>query len=198
MTHYRDLPAAWAWAAMAGMNATATEPGRTPITTAVAVRATSMSATILAVARDTRVISLRAESGEQFEFTAGEDVRDFDQLRAGDRVLAHHVRSVSLAPEHGGGELPAAARQQRRPRPSPVAGPAGSIGRQVTVHANVVAVNARERLVTLLGPNGNALVLEIPDRAQLARMHGGDRVRATYTETFALQVRPPPHEGAGR
>jgi hypothetical protein len=70
--------------------------------------------------------------------------------------------------------------------------PRGTAGRQITVLADVVAVDNDNRLVTLRGPEGNMVDLKVPDPEQLKLIKKGDQVRAVYTEALAVAVEPAP------
>jgi hypothetical protein len=55
--------------------------------------------------------------------------------------------------------------------------------------AVVQAVNQAERTVTLVGPDGNAMVLHVPPEAQnLDQVYAGAKVRVRYVESVALFV----------
>ena len=63
------------------------------------------------------------------------------------------------------------------------------MGRQVTVVADVVAVDKEKQLVTLKGPK-QTVDLKVRDPKQLALIAKGDQVEATYTEAVAIVVSP--------
>ena len=56
--------------------------------------------------------------------------------------------------------------------------------------ANVIAVNPKNRTVTLKGPKGNTLDLLVQDPDQFANIKKGDQVEAVYTEALAISVEP--------
>ena len=56
--------------------------------------------------------------------------------------------------------------------------------------ANVTAVNAKEKYITLLGPKGNSVDLAVEDPGQLKLVKVGDQVEAVYTEAMAITVEP--------
>jgi ribosomal protein L6P/L9E len=62
-------------------------------------------------------------------------------------------------------------------------------GRQVTIVAEVVDVNAQTQVVTLKGPQ-RTVELKVKDPAQFKLVAKGDRVEATYTEAVAIAVTP--------
>ena len=67
--------------------------------------------------------------------------------------------------------------------------PAGAVGRQVTIVADVVAVDPAKQLVTLKGPK-QTVNLRIADPAQFRNIAKGDQVEATFTQAVAVAVQP--------
>jgi hypothetical protein len=59
----------------------------------------------------------------------------------------------------------------------------------VTVVADVVAIDAATKTVTLKGPH-RTVDLTVDDPEQFKRVNVGDQVRATYTEALAIEVQP--------
>ncbi|MOA60085.1 hypothetical protein D3C78_1848790 [compost metagenome] len=64
------------------------------------------------------------------------------------------------------------------------------VGREVTVTADVVAVNAKTGMVTLKGPKGKTVDVHVEDPEQLKAVRRGDQVQAVYTEALAISVTP--------
>ena len=62
----------------------------------------------------------------------------------------------------------------------------------VTVTATVEAIDLEKRLVTLKGPEGNTVTLEVGEEARnLAQLKVGDQVEAKYFESVALYAQAP-------
>ena len=59
----------------------------------------------------------------------------------------------------------------------------------VTVRGTVAAVDKENRTVTLKGPEGNTLTLDVRDPAKLDVIKVGDPVVATYMEAVAFQIK---------
>jgi hypothetical protein len=74
-------------------------------------------------------------------------------------------------------------------RAKPGEKPAGIVGRQVEVTADVIAVNAKTQTLTLKGPN-QTVDLKVPDPKQFKLVKVGDQINAVYTEALALSVEP--------
>jgi len=64
--------------------------------------------------------------------------------------------------------------------------------RLVTLTATVEAIDLDKRLVTLKGPQGNEIEVEVGDRVKnLPQVQVGDRVKVRYYEALLLRVVPP-------
>jgi hypothetical protein len=69
-------------------------------------------------------------------------------------------------------------------------------GRQVTVIADVTAVDPQKSTITLKGPRGNSVTLNVQNPDQFKVVKKGDQVEVTYTEALALSVEPAPKPAA--
>jgi Cu/Ag efflux protein CusF len=123
------------------------------------------------------------------EFIAGPDVKNFAQLKVGDRVTMEITRALAL--ELRKGSTAEVSRQDEADKVSAEAGeaPGGAVGTRTKIMAEVTAVDTANRTVTLKGPN-RSIDLAVEDPAQLANIAVGDRVEATYVEALAIQVTP--------
>jgi hypothetical protein len=74
--------------------------------------------------------------------------------------------------------------------------PAAAGARQVTVIADVVAVDPVKSTISLKGPQGKVVTLNVQNPDQFKVVKKGDQVEATYTEALALSVEPAPKAAA--
>jgi hypothetical protein len=65
--------------------------------------------------------------------------------------------------------------------------PGGVRTQEITVVAKVTAIDAKNSTVTLTGPKGRSVELEVTPE-QLAKVKVGDHVNAVYTEALAVSV----------
>jgi Cu/Ag efflux protein CusF len=158
-----------------------------------AVETTKATATVVGVDAARRVVSLKTSQGRVVEMEAGPEVRNFDQIRVGDKVLAEYVRSLSLELKKNGAPTRGNTAQARTDRAPAGSKPAGTVSHEVTLLADVVKVDAKGRSVTLRGPKGNLVDLDISDPEQLKAIKVGDKVEAIYTEAVAVRL-----ESAGK
>jgi Cu/Ag efflux protein CusF len=157
---------------------------------AKAVRTVKTSATVVGVIPETRMVSLKRADGHVFNIQAGEEVRNFDRIKVGDTVTVDYTEALSLELRKGGTGTPDLTESQDVTRAPVGAQPRGSVGRKISVLADVVAVNSKDQVVTLRGPQGNLVDLMVRDPEQLKRIKKGDQVSAVYTEALAVAVEP--------
>ena len=162
----------------------ATAPGKAVM--AEGVRAT---ATITALDKATRDVTLKGPQGNLLTVTAGPNVKNFDQLKVGDQVTIRYIEALTLELKKGGGLLVGRTETAKAAGAKPGEAPAGAAGRQVTVVADVVALDAAKQTVTLKGPK-QTVDLHVADPEQFKRIAKGDQVEATYTQAVALAVEP--------
>ena len=67
--------------------------------------------------------------------------------------------------------------------------PGAAAGEVVKVRGTVAAVDKENRTVTLKGPKGRTLTLDVKDPAKLDAIKVGDPVVAAYVEAVAIQVK---------
>jgi hypothetical protein len=165
----------------------ASEPGR-----AVMAREAKLSAQVVGIDKATRTVTLKGPKGNVVDIVAGDDVKNFDQIKLGDFVVARYMQALTLelaktkAGIRQGGVTEDAARAQPGERP------AGAVARQVTVLADVIDVSPKNKTITLKGPKGNVVTLDVQNPDHFKVVKKGDQVEVVYTEALALSVEPAP------
>lgn len=149
------------------------------------------TATVVGIVPETRTVNLRRPDGRIVEIQIGDEVKNFDKIKVGDHVNVDYTEALSLELKKGGtGSAPRSDTEATTTTAPPGAQPRGSVGRRISVLADVVAVDGKKQLVTLRGPQGNLVELQVSDPDQLKRIAKGDQVRAVYTEALAVAVEP--------
>ena len=175
---------AWSAQAQTGSVMAGAAPGKAGVAQTV-----KMTATVTAIDPATREVTLKGPQGKEITVTAGPDVKNFANMKVGDQVNAEYVEALTLELKKGGGQKVERTEQAGAMGAKAGAMPAGAMGRQVTVVADVVDVDPAKKTVTLRGPKRTVdLVVEDPE--QLKRVAKGDQVEATYTQAFAIAVEP--------
>lgn len=156
---------------------------------ATVVGTATVTATVVAIEPDTRTVTLKEKNGKVIQLEVGEEARNFDQLKVGDIVTTEYREAMSLSLSKTSGSRPVTQRLIEN-RSAPGAKPGGTIGREVTVMADVVAVNPKAKTVTLKGPQGNTVDVVVEDPEQMKNVRKGDQVEVVYTEAVAITVTP--------
>jgi hypothetical protein len=162
----------------------ATEPGK-----GVAANVVEVKAAVELVDKANRTVTVKNAKGESNTIAVGPEVKNFDQIKAGDQVVLRYVEALSLELKKGA-KLPVARTESEKGATAkPGEKPAAGAGRQMHVVADVVAVDAANKTVTLRGPR-QTVNLKVADPEQFKLVKVGDQVEATYTEAVALSVEP--------
>ena len=169
----------------------ANEPGK-----AVVARAAEMSAQVVGLDKATRTLTLKGPKGNVVDIVAGDEVKNFDQIKLGDLVVARYVEALTLELKKTKVAAGDVAVREEAAKAKPGERPAVAGGRQITVIANVTAVDPAKKTITLKGPRGNEVALHVQNPDQFKVVKKGDQVEVTYTEALALAVEPAPKPAA--
>ncbi len=143
---------------------------------------------VKAINKKTREVTLVGPQGNQLVIPAGEDVKNFDQIRVGDLVTLTYVQALVLelkAVQNNG--IRERVESENKVAAKPGEKPAGMIEKTVRIVANVVAVNPKAQTVTLRGPK-RTVEVAVKDPAMLKDVKVGNQVEATFIEAVALVV----------
>lgn len=162
----------------------ASAPGKGAVASVV-----TTSATVEAIDKESRVVTLKGPQGNLFSVVAGPEVRRFDEIKVGDQVVVQHTEALTLELKKGGGGVRERVDTEAAARAAPGAQPGGAAVRRVTVVADVVAINARTQTVTLRGPK-RTVDLQVNNPEQFKLVKVGDQVEATFTDAVAISVEP--------
>ncbi len=152
-------------------------------------RTASVQATITKIDQKTREITLTGPQGDEVTVEAGPEVKNFSQLKAGDKVEMQYVESLVLELKKGGGMPVERTEENATTSAKPGETPGAAGGRRITVVGDVVDVDAAANKVTVKGPK-RTVVLDVADPQQLKMIAKGDQVQATYTEAIAVSMMP--------
>jgi hypothetical protein len=174
-----------------GAVVTATSPGKGTIASAVEVRAR-----VVGIDKATRTVDLKRANGQVVSIVAGDEVKNFNQIKLGDDVVVQYVRALTLTLMKSGSKETSVDVKTDAVRSKAGEQPGAAVGRQVQVVANVVAVDKKAKTVTLKGPRGNTVDLVLEDPKQLELVKKGDQVDAVYTEAVAISLEAAPAKPA--
>lgn len=147
-----------------------------------------LAATVVSVDRHDRSIVVKAADGRAQKIELTEDVKNFDQIRTGDEVVVEVYTALAMRLAEPGQEfgdvatgMVAVAQPGEKPKMVMVD--------VVEVLARITGIERSKREVTVTGPLGKSVTLQVPeDVKRFDELKVGDEVNARYTEAFALSV----------
>jgi len=104
-------------------------------------------------------------------------------------VVVRYAEALTLELKKGGKELRQRSEREGSATAQPGERPGAVAGRQITVIADVTAVDRKKMIVTLRGPK-RTVELKLRDPEQIKLVKVGDQVEATYQEAVAVSVEP--------
>ena len=145
--------------------------------------------TISALDAAKREITLKGPDGKEVTMVAGPEVKNYNQLKVGDKVDIQYVEALVLELKKGGGLPVARTEKEEMTGAKPGEKPGVKGARQFTVVGDVIALDPATQTVTLKGPQRTA-DLKVRDPEQFKLISKGDQIQATYTEALAIAVKP--------
>jgi hypothetical protein len=148
------------------------------------------TATVEAVDKATRTVTLKMPNGSTRTVVAGEEVKNFDQIKAGDKVNVQYVEALTIElkkdgkavvgrTESSGMKTAGQGRQAGRGRDA-----RGGGGRRRRQR------RATKMIVSVKNKDGKIIDLNVRDPEQIKLIKKGDQVQATYTEAVAISLEP--------
>jgi hypothetical protein len=152
---------------------------------------TKATATVQSVDHDTRSLVLRTADGVDTLIVAGPEVRNFDQIEAGDTVQATYKEALlaEVLPKGSATSEPRTTISKTRSQPGEM--PSASVTASVSTDVVIQSVDQSFDTVTFKRPDGivRTVAVEDPKATQfLQKLKAGDEVRVTYTEATAIQL----------
>ena len=148
-----------------------------------------LTATIEAISKEDRLITLKDKDGAMQTIYAGPEVKRFDELKVGDTVTFRYYESVAFVIRKPGqpGSKPATGEttttRSKGPRPG------GTIAKQETATVTVKAIDAKTPAVTVLTQDGRTASFRVDDKKNLTGVSVGDKVEITYTTAVMISVK---------
>jgi uncharacterized surface protein with fasciclin (FAS1) repeats len=141
-----------------------------------------------------RLLTLRGEDGEVVTVRVGEDVRNLERIRVGDRVVARYREAVAVGIKPPDRPPVVPAEVTTATARAPVGDmPASLVAGNVTATVQVERVDPATGTVWFRGPSGVLRVRTVEDpelRRFVGTLEPGDEVDVSYTEAVAVSVEP--------
>lgn len=145
--------------------------------------------TVTAIDKSARMLTVKNEAGDTRTVQVPSEVKAFDKIKKGDKIDIDYMESVALSMLPAGTK-PSASESEAMARTGKEA---GMRGKQVSISAEVLEVDAANNTVVFKGPKGNARVVHVQDpdmQAKLPNLKPGQVVQITYTEAVAVSLQP--------
>lgn len=162
-----------------------TAPGK-----GAAMQVVQASATVESVDPATRTVTLKLPRGETRSFVAGDEVRNFEQIKAGDKLNVKYLEAFTIELKKEGKAVVGRTESGSLERAAPGEKPGGIAKREVKAVADVVDVDENKMIVSVKNDKGEIVDLHLKDPEQVKLVKKGDQVEATYTEALAISLEP--------
>lgn len=159
-------------------------PGKVSMTQGV-----KASALVTAIDKATRTLTLKGAEGRSFDVVAGDEVRNFAQIKVNSEVVVEYIRALTLEVKKGDG-IRERVDSVDAVRAKPGEKPGAAVGRKVTIIADVIDVSPKDKTITVKGPKGNIVELEVKNPDHFKVVKKGDQIEVNYVEAVALSVEP--------
>ncbi len=156
----------------------------------VFVNTVDVSATVTAIDRTTRKLTLLGPDGDKVKVKVGPDAVNFDQIKVGDMVKATVTQElvVALGDEDAAqadGKATAVALAPKGAQPGAV------VAQATQVTGTVVAINLEDRTATLEFEDGTTKTYPVRTDIDLTQQKVGQKVVFQVTEMVAINVQKP-------
>lgn len=146
---------------------------------------------VVKVDKKTRTITFKNKEGES-KFVAGPEIKNFDQIKKGDRVNVNYELAVAieLIKTKSDGvrsktETNTVTKSKSTEKPSE------TITNKTTIIADIVEVNREKKLVSVKGPSGKITTVTVKNPALLADVQVGEQVKVIYFDAMAASITTP-------
>lgn len=149
------------------------------------------TAQVQAVDVQNRRLTLKNQEGEVFTIDVPPEVRRLAEIKAGDLIVTEYRQALAVGISKTGDS--SGIRSRRESVNLERAGkdqPPGAVARKnVTIVANIIAIDRAKRQVTLKGAE-RAVTVTAPEDINLDDLKVGDEVMADYLQELAIKVEP--------
>jgi hypothetical protein len=155
----------------------------------------TVHATVTAVNRSNRQVTLTNQQGRTVTFTAGPEIRRLNEINVGDQVQIQQLTSVTYVLSPHGTDTPPDNAAVVAVRTEPNELPGGAVGAETITSGVVVAVDAANNTISLVDPSGGLVrVIHVKRpraQAQLEFVEPGDRITAIFRDIVVALVGDP-------
>lgn len=155
---------------------------------------TRTTATVTAIDAAKRAVTVQGDRGP-VTIQAGPDVKNFNNLKVGDRVNISYYQGIAAQLVKGAKTVsdPAVSTFRQGNSAGPGLTPSGVIGASATVTAKIQDVNLPTNTVAFTGSDGTTHIVQAktPEMQSFIReLKRGDVVQVTFTDSVAVEILP--------
>jgi len=156
----------------------------------VVAEGASITATVEAIDYDKRTVDLKGPKGNVVTLKVGPEVKNFNQVKTGDRVTARYFESTAIMVRKP--NEPPFAEQQSAVQVAPKGAKPGGVAVETSeMTALVDDINYKTRTVTLRGPQQKTVTLKVDKSVKrFNEVKKGDEIVVRRTEAMAIDVKP--------
>jgi Cu/Ag efflux protein CusF len=148
------------------------------------------TATVSAIDPAARRITLESQNGNAVSFTAGPQIRNFDQIKAGDKVTATVTERLVVFVRSGG--TPPSASHAAALATAPKGAKPGALAAEAyELTATVQSIDPNSRTATLKFADGQTRTVAVRPDVDLSRYKVDDTVVIRITAALAVLVESP-------
>ena len=151
--------------------------------------AITVSATVEAIERSTRMLTMKGPDGKLEMVSVPADVKRFDTLKVGDKITAKYYEVITLRKKAPGEKDVNTLTGGVTPGSGAKAG--GTAAAQRTITATITAIDPKVPSISLEGPSNWKYSSRVADREALKQVKVGDKLDITWTEAVLISAEPP-------
>lgn len=152
-----------------------------------------ITATVEAVNQDNRSLVLRGEDDALTLVMAGPNVRNFEQINAGDRIVVSYREAIAAEVKPKGEGIEGVKQATAKARAPEGSRPGIGTGSLIATTVEIQSVDTSFDTVTFTRPDGITRTVAVEDpqaQAFIRELRRGDEVEVTYSEAVAVNLRP--------
>ncbi len=150
----------------------------------------SATATIQAIDKANRLVTLKDETGAEDTMQVGPAMKRFDELKVGDKVKVTYYESLVLQVRKPG-DAAKAGGDRREGHQGHGRVPRGHARRcQQTTTVEVLAIDQKLPSITVKTADGRTVTRKVEERKNLEGVKVGDKIDITYTQAALMSVEP--------
>ena len=180
------MPRVFAFACCAALLTLQPVRGRAEQTPIPETKPVTVTATIEAIDKATRTVTLKRQNGTSLPIIAPDEMEGFNSLRVGDIVTATYFEALAVNVRKPGDPAPSGSPSTVTRRKDRT--PGSETRREQTFTVTIEAIDPKAPSVTVKGPQGRVASFLVRDPAQLQRVKVGDTVDVTYYESLLIKV----------